>query len=177
MEPDDDLARRLDAVLVGGLRPAFVELSEPDPQWPQRYAEHRSRILAALGDVEIEHIGSTSVPGLAAKPVVDVQVVVDDLDGAVALLEQAGYVLRVVEPGHRVVKGVPPAYAANVHLHEPGDPEIEATLRFRDRLRADPEARRRYEDVKRSLAGREWPDTNYYAVAKGPVIRELLAED
>ena len=171
----DELDAHLDRVLVGGRRPAFVELVEPDPQWPQRFDEHRARILAALGAVDVEHVGSTSVPGLAAKPVVDVQVVVADLDAAVALLEQAGYVLRVREEGHRVVKAVPPAYDANVHLYEPGHPEIEAHLRFRDLLRSDEDARRRYEELKRSLAGREWPDVNHYAEAKGPLIRELLA--
>lgn len=162
----------LDRVLIGGRRPAFVELAESDPSWPQQYEAHRDRIRAALGDVQVDHVGSTSVPGLAAKPLVDVQVVVQDLEAAVALLEAAGYVLRVREEGHRLVKGEPPA---NVHLYEPGHPEIEAHLRFRDLLRADLAARQRYEDLKRSLAGREWPDMNYYAEAKGPLIRELLS--
>lgn len=167
-----ELDAHLDRVLIGGRRPVVVALASPDPSWPQLYAAHRDRILAVLGEVPVDHVGSTSVPGLAAKPVIDVQVVVDDLDAAVALLEPAGYMLRVREDGHRLVKGEPPA---NVHLYEPGDPEIEAHLRFRDRLRADPEVRRRYEQLKRSLAGREWPDMNHYAEAKGPFIRELLA--
>ena len=169
-----DLDDHLDRVLIGGRRPVFVELAEPDPTWPQQYAAHRTRILAALGEAQVEHVGSTAVPGLAAKPIIDVQVVVADLDAAAGLLVGAGYVLRVREEGHRVLKGEPPA---NIHLYEPGDPEIAAHLRFRDRLRADPEARRRYEELKRSLAGREWPDMNYYAEAKGPLIRELLAAD
>ena len=167
-----ELDRHLDQVLIGGRRPVLVELAEPDPSWPARYEEHRARIVAALGEVPVDHVGSTSVPGLSAKPIVDVQVVVADLDAAVALLEAAGYVLRVREQGHRLVKGEPPA---NVHLYEPGDPEIEAHLRFRDRLRTDDDARRRYEELKRSLAGRVWPDINHYAEAKGPLIRELLA--
>lgn len=170
----DDLDAHLDRVLIGGRQPVLVELTEPDPTWPQQYAAHRHRILAALGEAEIDHVGSTSVPGLAAKPIIDVQVVVNDLDAAADLLVGAGYVLRVREEGHRVLRGQPPA---NVHLYEPGDPEIEAHLRFRDRLRSDPEARRRYEELKRSLAGRVWPDMNHYAEAKGPLIRELLAED
>ena len=168
-----DLDAHLDRVLIGGRRPVVVELAEPDPAWPQLYAAHRDRILAALGEATVDHVGSTSVPGLAAKPILDVQVVVADLDAAADLLVGAGYVLRVREEGHRVLKGEPPA---NVHLYLPGDPEIEAHLRFRDLLRADPDARRRYEELKRSLAGREWPDMNYYAEAKGPLIRELLAD-
>jgi GrpB-like predicted nucleotidyltransferase (UPF0157 family) len=168
-----DFDAHLDAVLVGGQRPVLVELSEPDPRWPERFEEHRDRIVTALGHVEVEHVGSTSVPGLAAKPVIDVQLVVDDLDVAVAALEAAGYALRVREPGHRVVQGL----GANVHLYEPGDPEPARVVRFRDRLRADPAARQRYEQVKRSLAGRQWPDMNHYAAAKSDVIREILAGD
>ncbi|TAL21208.1 MAG: GrpB family protein [Frankiales bacterium] len=166
-----DLDDHLDRVLIGGRQPVLVELAEPDPSWPRLFEEHRDRILAALGPAEIDHVGSTSVPGLAAKPIVDVQVVVPDLEAAVEPLVAAGYVLRVREEGHRVLKGEPPA---NVHLYLPGDPEIEAHLRFRDLLRTDPEARRRYEELKRSLAGRVWPDMNHYAEAKGPLIRELL---
>ena len=173
---DEELDAHLDEVLIGGRRPAFVQLADPDPAWPQRFEAHRERIAAALGELasQVDHVGSTSVPGLAAKPIVDVQVVVADLDRAAALLEEAGYVLRVREPGHRVVKAVPPAYDANVHLYEPGDPEIAAHLAFRDRLRADDAVRQRYEDLKRSLSGREWPDINHYAAAKGPLIREIL---
>lgn len=171
-----ELDRHLDAVLVGGQRPVLVELSEYDPSWPAAFEQHRDRIVAALGAVHPEHVGSTAVPGLAAKPVIDVQLAVEDLDGAAGLLEAAGYVLRVREPGHRVVQAAPPRHAANVHLYQPGDPEISAHLRFRDRLRSDPEARRRYEQVKRSLAGRQWPDMNHYAAAKSEIIRELLRE-
>ena len=167
-----ELDRHLDEVLVGGQRPVLVELSPYDPDWPRAFEEHRARIVGALGDVEVEHVGSTSVPGLAAKPVIDVQLAVEDLDAAVARLGTAGYALRVREPGHRVVQG----HGGNVHLYEPGDPELAKVRRFRDRLRADPAARQRYEDVKRSLAGRTWPDMNHYAAAKSDVVAELLRE-
>ena len=165
-----ELDRHLDEVLVGGQRPVVVELSEYDPAWPAAFEQHRARIGTALGDVPVEHIGSTAVPGLAAKPLIDVQLAVDDLDAAVAALEGVGYALRVREPEHRVVQGL----GANVHLYRPGDPELAKVRRFRDRLRADPAARQRYEDVKRSLAGRRWPDMNHYAAAKSDVITELL---
>ena len=174
----DELDRHLDQVLIGGRRPGVVRLSEPDPAWQQRFEEHRARILDALGDLvsQIDHVGSTAVPGLAAKPVIDLQVVVPDVEREqdwLPALEDAGYVLRVREPGHRLVR----TDDANVHLHSVGDPEPAVVLRFRDRLRADPAARQRYEDVKRSLAGREWPDVNHYAAAKTDVIREILAAD
>src|SRR5687768_2101508 len=104
-----DFDAHLDQVLIGGRRPVFVELAEPDPSWPRRFDEHRDRIVAALGGAEVEHVGSTSVPGLAAKPIIDVQVVVPDLEAAAEQLVAAGYVLRVREEGHRVLKGEPPA--------------------------------------------------------------------
>jgi GrpB-like predicted nucleotidyltransferase (UPF0157 family) len=178
-EAAPDLDARLDAVLLGGRRPVLVELADPDPSWPAAFAAHRDRLLAALGDraSQLEHVGSTAVPHLAAKPIVDVQLVVADVEDEPAYLpalECAGYVLRVREPGHRVVVAAPPLSAANVHVHEAGDPQLAARLRLRDRLRADPAARRRYEDVKRSLAGRVWPDVNHYAEAKSDVIAELL---
>ena len=177
----DELDAHLDTVLVGGRRPVLVELAEPDPAWPQRFVAHRDRIVGAIGDLarDVEHVGSTSVPGLAAKPVIDVQLVVPSVEREqewLPALEAAGYVLRVREPGHRVVKAVPPLDEANVHLYGPGDPEPARVLRFRDLLRADPAARQRYEDVKRSLAGRVWPDMNHYAAAKTAVILELLDE-
>jgi len=173
----DELGRLLDEVLVGGRRPVVVELSEPDPAWSQCFSTHRQRIVSALGatSTDVQHVGSTAVPGLAAKPVVDVQLAVDDLEVAVTALEAAGYGLRVREPGHRVVQWPSPD-AANVHLHLAGDPALEERVRLRDRLSVDPAARQRDEDVKRALAGRTWPDVNHYAEAKGPVIRAILAE-
>lgn len=180
MDPGE-LDRHLDQVLVGGRTPGRVELVDHDPAWTEQFAAHRTRIVEALGELvsQVEHIGSTAVPGLAAKPIVDVQLVVPDVEREqdwLPALEAAGYVLRVREPGHRMVRAAPPLPAANVHLHEPGDPALAARLRLRDVMRRDAAARQRYEDVKRSLAGREWPDVNHYAEAKGPVIRALLGE-
>ncbi|MBC7372571.1 MAG: GrpB family protein [Frankiales bacterium] len=171
------LDEQLEQVLVGGLRPVVVELAEADAGWPAAFDAHRTRIVRALGDAagDIQHIGSTAVPGLAAKPIIDVQLAIAGLDGEswLAPLQAAGYVLRVHEPGHAVVQDLAGS-AANVHLHEPGDPALADRLRLRDLLRRDPRARRRYEAVKRALAGRSWPDINHYAEAKGPVIRALL---
>ncbi len=175
--PVTALGSKLQQVLVGGLRPVVVELAESDPGWPAAFDAHRTRILGALGEAagDIEHVGSTAVPGLAAKPVIDVQLAVAGVDGEGWLvpLEAAGYVLRVREPGHVVVQDATGS-PANVHLHEPGSPELAERRQLRDLLRRDTRARRRYEAVKRALAGRSWPDVNHYAEAKGPVIRALL---
>ena len=171
------LDEHLGQVLVGGLRPVVVELAEADPGWPAAFDAHRARIVGALGDAAgaIEHVGSTAVPGLAAKPIIDVQLTFAGVDGEawLAPLEAAGYVVRVREPGHAVVQDAAGS-PANLHLHEPGDPELAERLLLRDLLRRDARARRRYEAVKRALAGKLWPDVNHYAEAKGPVIRALL---
>jgi GrpB-like predicted nucleotidyltransferase (UPF0157 family) len=177
----DELAARLDQVLVHGRHPTRVELVEYDERWPQRFDVERDRIVAALGEraLAVHHVGSTAVPGLAAKDRVDVCVEVVDPDDEAAYLPDllaAGYELRVVERGHRCLSRTDATEpATNVHVYAAGAAEVSAYLRLRDRLRRDPADRRRYEAVKRSLAGREWPDVNYYAEAKGPVIREILS--
>lgn len=181
MTDAEALSEELDRVLVHGQQPTRVELVEYDAGWLDRFATERDRIVGALGDraVAVRHIGSTAVPGLAAKDRVDVCLEVADPDDEPAYLPDllsAGYSLRVVEPGHRcLVRADPAAPAMNLHVYAEGDDEVARCLRFRDRLRGDEADRRRYEEVKRSLAGREWPDVNYYADAKSEVIREILA--
>lgn len=163
----------LDRVLIGGRERREIVIAEHDPAWPRRFAAERERLAAALGDraLRIEHIGSTSVPGLAAKPIVDILVEVPSLDGVD--LERAGYVLRVREEGHRMYRT--PELDVHVHVWPVGSPNIASHLAFRDRLRASPEDRAAYEALKRELATRDWPDMNHYADAKGPLIREILA--
>lgn len=172
----EHLDAELDAVLVGGRERARIILRDYDPGWPSQFARHRDRIRTALGDraLAIEHIGSTSVPGLAAKPVIDVVVAVaDPEEPSLALdLVAAGYELRVREPGHRCFRT--PERNTNVHVYAAGSPEIDDYLVFRDWLRGHPDDRARYESLKRALAGREWRDMNYYAEAKTPVIADVL---
>ena len=164
----------LDRVLIGGRERREIVIAPYDPAWPGRFGAERERIAAALGEraLRIEHIGSTSVPGLAAKPIVDILVEVarlGDADG----LEHAGYVLRVHEDGHRMFRT--PERDVHVHVWPSGHADIAAQLAFRDRLRASPEDRAAYESLKRELASRDWSDMNHYADAKGPLIREILA--
>jgi GrpB-like predicted nucleotidyltransferase (UPF0157 family) len=164
--------------LIGGPEPGPVTLVDYDPAWPARFARERERIVAALGDraLQVEHIGSTSVPGLAAKPVVDIDLAVadpDDEPAFVPALVAAGYVLRVREPGHRMLRT--PEQDVHVHCFAPGDAGMARDLRFRDRLRASPEDRAAYEARKRELAGRDWAARQDYADAKGPLIRAIAA--
>ena len=163
--------------LIGGVERRAIVLVEPDPAWPARFERERARIAAALGDgaLRIDHIGSTAVPGLVAKPIVDVQVTVPDVEDEAAYvpaLVAAGYVLRVREPGHRMLR--PPALDVHVHLCDPHSDWGERHRRFRDRLRASDADRERYAAVKRELAAQEWPDMNAYADAKSAVVAEIL---
>lgn len=163
--------------LVGGREKRSLRLVDHDPAWADAYRDHERRIRTALGALarQVEHIGSTSVVGLAAKPIVDIVVAVDDItaeEDYLAPLLSAGYVLRVREPGHRMVRT--PERDAHVHLLEAGDADIDAYLLLRDLLRRDESARDLYEGTKRELIAREWADMNEYADAKTSVIEELL---
>jgi GrpB-like predicted nucleotidyltransferase (UPF0157 family) len=157
-----------------------VVLVESDPEWPRLFECEAERIRAALGEraLEVEHTGSTSIPGLAAKPVIDILLVVaDSADEAayVPPLEAAGYVLCIREPDwfeHRLVKGADPT--ANVHVFSTGCVEIERMLLFRDRLRANDAERELYEETKRELARREWKFVQHYADAKSEVVEAII---
>ncbi|HXZ63036.1 MAG TPA: GrpB family protein [Acidimicrobiales bacterium] len=178
-DPGEDihLDAHLDTVLVGGREARPVVLAGPDPRWPHVYEHHRRALAGLLGDRarRIDHVGSTAVPGLAAKTIVDIQLTVEEPedDELVALLEAARYPLRVREPGHRMFRT--PDGAVQVHVWRAGSDDERRHVLFRDWLRRDPDDRVRYEATKRALAARRWRDTNYYAEAKGPVIREIMA--
>ncbi|MGU3408796.1 GrpB family protein [Microbacterium sp. M1A1_1b] len=162
--------------IVGGPEPLVVGLHEYDEAWPATYRDHEQRIRRALGalPVVVEHIGSTAVPGLAAKPIIDVVVAVPDVTDEAAYLEPllvAGYQLRVREPGHRLVRT--PERDVHVHVYEQGTPAVDAYLLLRDHLRADDADRALYEQTKRALMTRQWDDMNAYADAKTSVIEAI----
>jgi GrpB-like predicted nucleotidyltransferase (UPF0157 family) len=145
--------------------------------WPARFSVEHARIEEALGERAslIEHIGSTAVPGLDAKPIVDILVAVaDPADPEVAAaLVAAGYVLRVDEAGHRMFRT--PERDVHVHLWVSGTDEVARHLEFRDRLRVSEADRRAYAALKHELSAREWDDLNDYADAKGPLIESILS--
>src|SRR5262249_40402220 len=126
-----------------------------------------------------EHIGSTSVPGLAAKPIIDIDVLVEDSGNEAVYLPKllaAGYVLRLREPDwyeHRMFRT--PEHDAHVHIFSTGCVEFTRHLAFRNRLRTHTEDRLRYEGLKRELAKERWPDMNAYARAKSAVVEEIIA--
>lgn len=155
-----------------------LEVVAYDARWPAVFAEHRDRLRAALHavDVDIEHIGSTSVPGLAAKPIIDIVVAVDDItaeEDYLAPMLAAGYVLRVREPGHRLVRT--PARDVHVHILGRGDQALARYILFRDRLRTDAGDRELYAQTKEALIRRGFDDMNAYSDAKTDVVAAILA--
>jgi GrpB-like predicted nucleotidyltransferase (UPF0157 family) len=157
-----------------------IHLAPYDPAWPSLFARLERRIEEALGDglLLLEHVGSTAVPGLSAKPIIDmVLVVVDSSDEGsyVPPLEKQGFTLRIREPdwyGHRMLKSRGPK--GNLHVFSDGCEEIERMILFRDWLRMHAEDRLRYEEKKRELASRTWKYTQNYADAKSKVIDQIL---
>lgn len=157
-----------------------IVVADYDPQWPKIFERLATDIRGVLGDtvVSLEHIGSTSVPGLAAKPIIDIQLVVADPDreaGYVPALETLGYLLRIREPQwhrHRVLKHTEPA--TNLHVFGPGAEPVHRDLMFRDRLRDHDTDRDHYARVKRELAQRDWTYMQQYADAKTEVVTEIL---
>jgi GrpB-like predicted nucleotidyltransferase (UPF0157 family) len=157
-----------------------IEIVDYDSSWPQSYAGHADRIRAAIGSaaLSIAHVGSTSVPGLPAKPRIDIDVIVaDPVDEAAYLpgLEAAGYVLRVREPDwydHRCLHGFDPA--ANVHVFGPDCDEHLRHVIFRDWLREHPEDRARYAAEKRRIAAEGVRFGAEYAARKSDIVIDIL---
>jgi len=171
------------AVTIGERKPwnSTITLAPYDPAWPSLFTRLEVRIRRALGDDVplLEHVGSTSVPGLSAKPIIDIVLAVADSGDEpsyVPRLEEEGFVLRIREPDwheHRMFKA--PEIQGNLHVFSEGCEEIKRMLLFRDWLRSHPDDRRRYEEAKRELAARTWKYTQNYADAKTKVVQEILA--
>ena len=157
-----------------------ILLEEYRPEWPVLFQQERRRIRAALGreDAAVEHGGSTSVPGLCAKPILDLLLLVEDAADEAAYvppLERAGYTLKIREPDwyqHRLLKGADPA--VNLHVFSLGCEEADRMLRFRDWLRSHDADRDLYAAEKRRLAEQTWQYVQNYADAKSAVIAGIF---
>jgi GrpB-like predicted nucleotidyltransferase (UPF0157 family) len=170
---------------VGPLEPERVAgrlaVVDYDPAWPAQFAAEAAKVRAALGAVtlSVEHVGSTSVPGLAAKPVIDINLTVADSADEAAYapaLAAAGYRLVVREQAwfeHRMFKAAVPA--VNLHVFSAGCPELARMRLMRDWLRASPQDLALYAATKRALAERDWAIVQDYADAKGEVVAEIMA--
>ena len=167
-----------DAVFIGGPEKRAIVIEEHDPAWAARFEQVQASLREALGTKahRIEHFGSTAVPGLAAKGIIDVMVEVEDADDEAAYgpaLEAHGYAIRVRQPGHRMYRTAD--LDTHVHVLTDGSDAARIRLLFRDWLRHDARDRRLYEDTKRELARLEWDATNDYSDAKGAVVDQILA--
>jgi len=171
------------AIWVGGDPPKLsgpVVLVDYDEDWPRLFGREADRIRTALGDraVRIQHVGSPSVPGLAAKPIIDVVLELPDSADEpeyVPALEAVGYRLVIREPHwyeHRVFKG--PDTNINLHVFSAGCLEARRMLLFRDWLRSHESDREFYAAAKRELATRTWTYIQNYADAKTEVVTQIL---
>ncbi|WP_187366955.1 GrpB family protein [Bacillus andreraoultii] len=175
---DEDLQK----ITVDKLKPhnAPITLTEYDPHWSELFEREASRVRSILGDkiIQLEHVGSTSVPGLCAKPIIDMLMVVKDSadePSYVPALEAAGYILRVREPDwfeHRLFKG--PDTDINLHVFSSGTSEIDRMLHFRDWLRSNEADREKYAKVKQDLAKKKWSHVQNYADAKTSIVQEIM---
>ncbi len=184
-DPTDTAAydKELADVTIGGPRPLTqpIEIREYDPEWPLSYAREEARIRSILGDrvVRIEHAGSTAVPDLPAKPVIDIVLEVPDSANEsdyVPDMEAGGYILRIREPEwfeHRLFKA--PDTEVNLHVFTAYCTEVDSMLLFRDWLRSNAEDRAFYAAAKRDLAARDWKYMQQYADAKTAVVHEIMA--
>jgi GrpB-like predicted nucleotidyltransferase (UPF0157 family) len=160
--------------------PDTISIENYDPNWPELFRREADRIRTGLGDraLRIEHTGSTSVPGLIAKPIIDILLVVADSADEASYapeLQAAGYSLRFREPDwyeHRLFRG--PDTEINLHILSAGRPEIDRMLMFRDRLRANAADRDLYAQTKLALARQQWDRVQNYADAKTAVVEDIL---
>ena len=153
-----------------------IEIVDYNPAWRESFVAERERLAEVLPGVRIHHIGSTAVPGLAGKPVIDMIALVDDLDADVGTLLRAGYHLPTkfnLGLEHRRYLCYPSGSFRTHHLHLVDEPEdLERCLRFRDSLRADPKLASDYVALKRALAARLLEDRQAYTKAKSKFINE-----
>jgi GrpB-like predicted nucleotidyltransferase (UPF0157 family) len=176
---DEELAK----ITIGGPRPLErpIEIVDYDAEWADWFMAEAARIRAVLGErvLVLEHVGSTAVPGLPAKPLIDVAMELADTTDEPAYvpeLEAAGYVLRVREPDwfeHRLFKG--PERDINLHVFPAGCVEVRRMILFRDWLRASSDDRALYARAKRQLAAQPWKYMQQYADAKSAVVAEIMA--
>lgn len=172
----------LQKVTVGKQPPhnAPIELVNYDSNWVNLFKKEAERIKSILGNkvIQLEHVGSTSIPDLCAKPIIDILLVVTDSSNELSYLpalESIGYTLRIREPEwheHRLFKG--PDTDINLHVFSEGALEINKMLRFRDWLRGNRADRKKYAKVKCELAQNTWENVQDYADAKTEIVEEIM---
>jgi len=170
--------------------PVAIEIVDYDPRWPEQFDEISARLAPTFGDraLRVDHIGSTSVPGLAAKPIIDVQVTVRDFDGVPEALVAAGLEMSKFVRDHRPPGTTVPdeqlekrlafthggPIQAHVHVRIDRHFNQRYALLFRDYLRASPAAAAAYAEIKRSLAAIVDDDRDAYYAVKDPVCDLIM---
>ena len=165
-----------------GLERGIVRLSAYDPEWPRLFEEERQRLQEALGDqvLDIQHVGSTSIPGCTAKPILDIAMAVESFEAAFAcvpLIERLGYEFMGelgIPRRHYFVKRDPRS-THHIHMLERTSQEYEAQLLFRDYLRSHPEAVEQYVALKEGLRQRYPNDREAYTDGKTEFIKNILS--
>jgi GrpB-like predicted nucleotidyltransferase (UPF0157 family) len=162
-----------------------VIMAEYDPRWPALYDAERDRILAVTGNsvLRIEHIGSTAVPGLGSKPIIDIMAAVrrlQDAEGCIPPLQGIGYEYvpeynELIPERRYFHKGPPEARTFHLHMVELTSEFWERQLLFRDWLRSHPEDAQEYHELKQRLAAQFGNDREGYTEAKGPFIESIVA--
>ncbi len=162
-----------------------IEVVPYNPKWPEMFEEEARSIRRVLGDncIEINHIGSTSVPGLSAKPTIDIIAVIQDRESAITPLTSLGYECRgEFNIPMRLVFNQKPGTDVNLHVFERGHPEIELNIMFRNYLRTHPEAREEYAALKEELLSHKSsfeiriPPFTGYNLGKDAFIRKTLQQ-
>lgn len=183
MSSTNDREQYLQSIHIGERAPHNdrIRLDAYDPTWPSMFETIAATIRLALGAKVklLEHTGSTSVPGLSAKPIIDVILEVEDSSNEpdyVSAMEHAGFVLRIREPDwfqHRMFRFESPS--ANVHVFSAGCEETARMLAFRNWLRRNVADRELYQRTKQALANRVWEHVQNYADAKSEVVSAIMA--
>ena len=162
---------------------APVIIEDYDPRWPEQFESLRARICRALGllAVAVEHVGSTAVPGLAAKPIIDLDVLLrdpGDLAEAIARLAGLGYAHRgdLGVPGREAFQAPPDEFPHHLYVCMPDSREYRRHLAFRDHLRCHPEDAKEYASLKRKLAAEFGPDREGYSQAKTEFVKKILGQ-
>ena len=164
-----------------GLEKGFVKLLLHDEQWHELFAEEKARLQEAIGDfvLAIEHIGSTSVCGIAAKPILDIAVAISEKangERCVAPLENLGYIYRGengIAGRFYFVKGFP-ARTHHLHMLLADSLELRNHLLFRDYLRANPQVAAEYDKLKKELASKFGNDRDAYLDGKAAFVESIL---
>ena len=168
--------------MVLGMARDIVRLVPYRPEWPSLFEQEKRRILAAIGQhvLDVQHVGSTAIPGMLAKPILDIGIAVESFEEAtvcIAPMEALRYRYRGelgIPYRHYFVRGEPRTH--QVHMLEREGPEWGRMLLFRDFLRAHVEARRAYADLKQRVATVHSADVERYTKEKGPFIEKIIKE-